>query len=103
MPRRNVIEETATAGRCAECATGVARGTSGRSGGRARGELSIDVCCLRTGNVSSATPIAPAAKLCAKRSAARRLPRKWSKTFPRRYGRSVRSSPSRSGSRFSDQ
>ena len=49
VPRRNVIEEAATAGRCAERAAGFARGTSGRCGGRARGELSIDISCLRTG------------------------------------------------------
>ena len=51
----------------------------------------------------SAIASTSAPRPCANRSAAVRLPRKWSKTFERRYGRSDRPSPSRSISVLSDQ
>src|SRR5262249_23513770 len=78
-------------------------GTAGRRGGRASGASSVTPTGWSTGNVRSAAATAAAAKPREKRSAAVRLPRKWSNTLVSRYGRSLRPSPSRSGSSLSDQ
>src|SRR5262249_15137853 len=59
-------------------------GTSGNAGGRASGLSSSTGTACSTGNVPSAAPSARAAKPAAIRSAAARLPRRWSNTVERR-------------------
>ena len=59
-------------------------GRRGGRGGRASGGASSTGISRRTGNARSAAPMAAAAKLSESRSAAVRLPRKWSKTVDSR-------------------
>src|SRR5262249_44572492 len=58
-----------------------AAGTAGSAGGRASGARSSARMGSSTGKARSAAPSAAAARPCARRSAAVKLPRKWSKTL----------------------